>query len=261
MWNKRVLIAMKKIYILFLVVCLSFPITAQEIQRLENASEIKMVNPKFHIGLDFQSKYIWRGMEMMTENSSPVLFPTMSYSHNGLYAYVMGGYAINGVYNEVDMGVSYSHKWLSIALNDYYYPTTTIAYDNYFDFCRKTTGHWLEGAITISPENIPGYIVISNFFYGADKNLKGEQAYSTYLELGAHYDFLADDRLVLAVGAALNESCYNNYEKGFGICNVELKYTHTLQFTNEWSLPLNVSYIINPIREKAFVNFSTSFAF
>lgn len=219
------------------------------------------VKSNVHVCLDLQTKYVWRGMEMLTENSSPVVFPSMSYSKDGLNVYVMGGYSINGFYGEVDLGISYNYKWLTVALNDYYYPTTTIAADNYFDFRKNTTGHWLEGSLTIAPEKIPVYLLLSNFFYGADKNLEGKQAYSTYVELGTHYDFFADNSLSLAVGAALNNSCYTGYEQGFGVCNVELKYTHTVNFSNEWTLPLNVSYIINPIREKAFVNFSTSFVF
>ncbi len=247
---------MKILLVLFLIFSSFVTATAQE-----GGCDRAKAESDFYLGLDFQSKYVWRGQEMITQESSPVVFPSLGYGKNDFYAYVMGGYSLNGIYSEIDLGVSYTYKGIILGINDYYYPTTTIADDNYFDFGKNTTGHWLEAALTIAPESIPAYVVLSNFFYGADKNLDGRQAYSTYVELGAHYDFLAGERLALAVGAALNESCYNNYEQGFGICNVELKYTHTLQFSNEWSLPLNVSYIINPIREKAFVNFSTSFAF
>ena len=214
-----------------------------------------------HLGLDLQTKYIWRGMEMMTEESTPVIFPQINYQNKGFYVYAMGGYSLNGKYSEVDLGISYTYKCLTIGVNDYYYPTTTTANDQYFNFNKNLTGHWIEGVITITPEKIPAYLTISNFFYGADKKPDGKQAYSTYVEFGIHYDFINNNRLGLAIGAACNESCYNGYEKGFGICNVELKYTHTLEFENGWSLPLNVGYIVNPVKEKSFVNFSTSFAF
>ena len=250
---------MKKLLLILIALNTFAEVISQECFLQKNNWGIKLEESKFNIGLDMQSKYVWRGMEMMTEESSPVLFPSISYGYEGVYAYVMGGYAINGLYNEVDLGISYSYKWLTVALNDYYYPTTTIAADNYFDFRKNTTGHWLEGTIAIAPTNFPINILLSNFFYGADKNQEGKQAYSTYVELGAHYDFLADNSLSLAVGAALNKSCYTDYAQGFSVCNIELKYTHTIHFAKEWTLPLNVSYIINPIREKAFVNFSTSF--
>lgn len=227
----------------------------------ESTSENKKKTSNFHLTIDLQSKYIWRGMEMMTEESTPVIFPQINYQNKGFYAYVMGGYSFNGKYSEVNLGISYTYKWLTIGLNDYYYPSTTTANDEYFKFGKDDTGHWLEGVITIAPEKIPAYLTISNFFYGADKKADGNQAYSTYIELGTHYDFLNNNRFGLAVGAACNESCYNGYAKGFGICNVEVKYTHTLVLKNDWSLPLNVAYIVNPINEKSFVNFSTSFAF
>lgn len=215
----------------------------------------------FHIGVDLQTKYIWRGMEMMVEDAAPVTFPQLNYQKNGFYAYVMGGYAINGKYSEVDLGVSYTHKWLTIGLNDYYYPTTNTPKDDYFNFKSRETGHWVEGTLTVAPESIPVHLTLSSFFAGADKKSNGKQAYSTYAELGGHYDFLHDHQLALAVGATFSKSCYNGYAHNFGICNVELKYTYNLAFKNNFTLPLSVLYIINPVYEKSHVNFIASFAF
>ena len=248
--------------LLMLAACVLFPILANA----EDASEkngygARMRQSNFHLGVDLQTKYVWRGMEMMQSNSAPVVFPQLNYQNKGFYVFAMGGYALNGNYAEVDFGVSYTWKWLTASLCDYYYPTLDGPKDNYFNFNRNTTGHWMEAAVTVAPEKIPLYLTVSNFFYGADKTLDGKQAYSTYVELGAYYDFLDSNRLSLAVGTACNKSCYTGYETGFGVCNVELKYTHSVSFANGWSIPLNVAYIINPVREKAFVNFSTSFAF
>jgi len=242
---------MKKI-VLVVIMCLGFSnIQAQESNKSES---------NFHLGVDLQTKYIWRGMEMMTIDAAPVVFPSINYSNNGFFAYVMGGYSVNGMYSEVDMGLCYTYKWITIGVNDYYYPTTTTPQDQYFNFKNSETGHWLEGALTIAPETIPVSLTVSNFFYGADKNLEGKQAYSTYTELGGHYDFLNDHSLSLTLGAALNKSCYNGYDHNFGICNVELKYTYNVSI-NEFSLPLSVAYIINPVYEKSHVNFTASFAF
>ena len=214
----------------------------------------------FHLEIDLQTKYIWRGMEMMIEEASPVVFPQLNYQYRGLCAYVMGGYAINGKYSEVDLGLSYTYKWLTVGLNDYYYPTTTTPKDDYFNFKARETGHWFEGVITIAPESIPAYLTLSNFFAGADKDYEDKQAYSTYAEIGGHYDFLHEHQLALAVGASFNKSCYNGYVHNFGICNVELKYTYNLGIKN-FTLPLSVAYIINPVYEKSHVNFKASIAF
>lgn len=225
----------------------------------------KLIKSPFGLGLDIQTKYVWRGMEMMTDDSAPVLFPSIGYSWKGLYAYAMGGYAVNGKYAEVDLGVSYTlDNGLSLALNDYYYPTVDSKDDEYLGG-GKHTGHWLEAVISYTPSKIPFWASLSNFFYGADKyeNNDGEdkQAYSTYLEVGTFYSFLDSNRISLTVGAALNKSCYNGYEHDFSVCNLELKYTYNLTFKNGWTLPLNAAYIYNPVFDKSFVNFTANFAF
>lgn len=111
---------------------------------------------------------------MMQENATPVLFPQINYQNQGLYAYVTGGTSLNGKYSELDFGVSYTYRWISVSVNDYYYPATVGLNDRYLNFAAKETGHWLEGVVTISPEKIPAYLTLSNFFYGADKNPDGK---------------------------------------------------------------------------------------
>lgn len=218
----------------------------------------------FGLGLDLQTKYMWRGMEMMTEDSAPVLFPSLSYSTGGLYLYAMGGYAINGKYAEVDLGISYTLSSFTLGFNDYYYPTVDSNEDKYLGG-GKHTGHWFEACLSFAPEKVPFTATLSNFFAGADKYLddkgKEKQAYSTYLEVGTYYDFLHSNRLALTVGAALNKSCYNGYAHDFSVCNTELKYTYNVEFKSGWTLPLSVAYIYNPVYDKSFVNFTANFAF
>lgn len=216
----------------------------------------------FSLGVQLQTKYMWRGMEMQTEDAAPTLFPSITYSHDsGISAYAMGGYSINGKYGEVDLGVSYTKGCFTIGLADYYYPAVSDAQDQYFNFKSSETGHWFEGYVIVAPESLPLILTLSNFFAGADKKADGDQAYSTYAEIGTWHNFSDTDQIALNVGAAFNESCYNGYAHGLGICNIEGKYTHNVQFKNEWTLPLSVSYIINPVFEKSYVNFSVSFNF
>lgn len=217
-------------------------------------------NNTININTSIQTKYVWRGMEMMTEDATPVIFPLINYQNKGWFVYAMGGYSINGKYAEVDFGVSYTQNWLTVGFNDYYYPTTNSAEDKYFSY-GKNTGHWLEGTVTIAPEKVPVSLTFSNFFAGADKNIEGKQAYSTYAELGTWLTFAHDNRLAMNVGVAFNESCYNGYEHGLGVSNVELKYTHNVEFKNGWILPVSVAYIVNPVREKSFVDLTLNFAF
>ena len=257
---------MKRLFIALAIIAIattSFAQSEQETVSSETAKNswgAKLKESNFHLGLALQTKYVYRGMEMMTNEAAPVLFPWVDYSNSGFYAYVTGGYAINGKYAMVGLGLSYTYKWITVGLNDVYYPTTNVANDQYFNFKKDQTGHWLEAVVIIAPEKIPAYLTVSNFFYGPDKRLDGKQAYSTYAELGTYYDFLNYHELSLAVGAALNKSCYNGYDKDFSICNIELKYTYYATIKN-FSLPLSVAYILNPLCEKSHVIFSASLAF
>lgn len=218
----------------------------------------------FHLGLDLQTKYIWRGMEMVSKESSPVLFPCINYQWQSFYVYTMGGYALNGKYAEVDMGMSYTWKGLSISLNNYYYPTIDRNKDEYFGGSHN--GHWLEAAFTYAPENIPVWFTASNFFAGDDDkyvNANGEmkRAFSTYCELGTYYDFLNSNRISFAVGFTPNKSCYNGYEHQFSVCNIDLKYTYNANFKSGWNLPLSAQFVYNPVYDKPFLNLIANFAF
>ena len=223
----------------------------------------KLIKSPFGLGIDLQTKYVWRGMEMMTEKSAPVLFPSVNYSWKGLYVYFMGGYAVNGRDAGVS-GNSYTLHDFTLGIYDYYYPTVSGKKDKYMGGGRHT-GHWLEACLTYEPSRFPFRASISNFFYGADKYTdadgKEKQAYSTYLELGTYYDFLHSNRISLTAGAALNKSCYNDYKHDFSVVNLELKYTYTVRFKSGWRLPLHVAYIYNPAFDKSYVNFIANFAF
>ena len=62
----------------------------------KNGWGAKLRKSNFHLGIDLQTKYIWRGMEMMTSDAAPVIFPQINFQSKGFFAYVMGGYAVNG---------------------------------------------------------------------------------------------------------------------------------------------------------------------
>ena len=155
----------------------------------------------FHLGLTAQSKYMWRGIEYGT---SPVLFPTISYNNNGIYIYGMGGYATDGSHQEVDLGISYTFNDVTLSINDYYYPTAVGQSDNYFNFKGSETGHWFEGCLQYAPQKLPIWALLSTYFAGADKNpTSGNNAWSSYAEIGGYYDFDENNKLSLSMGAAL----------------------------------------------------------
>lgn len=285
---------MKEIIITSLLLWIYIPIFAQDVVDVHNTNDYvkaieeqkeslmceddvpsknncgaKLRESNFHLGLDIQTKYVWRGIEMLSEDSAPVLFPGINYQWQGLYVYAMGGYAINGKYAEVDMGISYTWKGLTVGFNDYYYPTLSAKQDEYFTG-GKRTGHWLEACATYTPEKVPIWLTISNFFYGYDKDraydgdgneISAKQAYSTYFEIGTYYDFLDNNRISLAVGVTPSKSCYSDYQKKMALCNIDLKYSYNVKFKSGWTVPLSTEFIYNPVFDKPYINFIVNLAF
>ncbi|MBR4564180.1 MAG: hypothetical protein IKO26_07000 [Paludibacteraceae bacterium] len=223
-----------------------------------NSFGAKLKESHFHFGLELQTKYMWRGIEYGT---APTLFPQISFNNWGLNIYAMGGYAVNGSHSEVDLGISYSFYGVMIGLNDYYYPTMTGEDDRYFNFKHGETGHYLEACIGYYPEKLPFWILASTYVAGADL-FPGttKNAYSSYLEVGLHYDFFDNHQIALACGLALNKSFYNDYEKKFSVSNVMLQYTYYLRI-KWWTLPLKAALVYNPYRNKFHFTASAYFGF
>lgn len=102
-------------------------------------------------------------------------------------------------------------------------------------------------------------------FAGADKNDKGKQNYSSYLEL--NYPFTVKDvDLNATVGMLPYEAGYNNdvtpiygvSNSGFAVTNVALKATKAINFNTKFSLPIFVQAIWNPRMEDAHLVFGVT---
>lgn len=207
----------------------------------------------FGASVELTSKYLWRGQEY---GEAPTIFPTLSYTTGGLCIYATGAYTFDNSWREADLGVSYTIKDFTLGVVDYYYPTPTGERDKLFEFDKDKTGHLFEGCLTYTPSKLPISAMLSTIFYGADKNLDGDQAWSTYAELGYHYDFSETNIFSVALGASLNKSFYNNFETGFSIVNIALKYQTAIPTGKKYSIPVSAQYVINPQKEKSYIAFS-----
>lgn len=217
----------------------------------------------FHVGLELHTKYVWRGQEMMVSESAPVVFTELYYKYKGWRAYTKGGYATNGQFSQVNLGVDYNYKWVTVGLTDYYFPDLTSVEDDYTNFNHGETRHLLEASLGIAPKKFPLTFMIATMIAGDDKydSHEDHQAYSTYAEIGTWYEFLDANRLSLNLGFCNDRSLYNDRSNFCNNVNIDLKYTYNLRLTSGRIVPLSASYLLNPIRDKAFVNFSMRFDF
>lgn len=219
------------------------------------ANDSAKVASPFSASLELTTKYMWRGIEYGT---APTMFPMIGYAIHGFNAFAMGGYAINGSHQEVDLGVSYTVKEFTVGVSDYYYPSSVGEKDKYFKLSNRETGHWVEAYATWTGTNIPLWVTVSTYIYGADKNDNEKQMYSSYAEVGYTHSFTDDNSIALCVGANLNKGFYTDNKSGFNVVNVNAKYSTAFKF-GKFKLPVSASYVLNPYKNKSYFTMSLYF--
>jgi hypothetical protein len=196
----------------------------------------------FDVNVDFVSRYIWRGQKL---SETPAVQPGMSVSYKNFTLGTWSSFSFgNEPVQEIDLFLSYNTGYLTLTINDYFFPKNALSeYADYFDWNKNTTQHWLEGIVEISGiENLPLNFLAGVFFLGADIDADANFQYSTYIELS--YDFrIKDTELNLFSGITPFEGYYSD---GFDFVNVGINATKKIKITQNFSLPVSAAFIINP---------------
>jgi len=120
---------------------------------------------------------------------------------------------------------------------------------------KENVKQYVEAVATIMPQKLPVYLLLSSYIFGADKRPSGNQAFSSYMEIGYIHQFKGDNSMTVLVGAEINKGFYTSYEKKISVCNVAAKYVTSVSF-GKYKLPVSASLVFNPYKEKAYFTFS-----
>lgn len=198
--------------------------------------------------VDFGYRYMWRGF---SNGDAPAAMPTLGYSKGGFDVYAWGAFAFDDSYREINIGVSYSFSNFTLELVDYFYPWPD---SDFFNFSKHTTTHTVEAIATYEPASIPMHFTVGSIIFGDDKKENGNNAFSTYAEVGYTHEFNDKNALHAVAGAALNKSFYNDYGKNFNFVNLTAAYTRVFSFWKFEEFPVTASYTYNPYLEKSYFN-------
>jgi hypothetical protein len=274
---------MKKVllsFFCFLVIGLSDNLYAQEetvLAQIESEAENEGATLLF--GADLLSRYIWRGYDY---GNSPAIQPNIAFSWKGLNIGAWGSYAFTkhsielndttiidaGNYAETDLYISYTYKWFTLLLFDYFNMNGLNANDGnkYFDYNNATTGHTFEGCLVFDgPKQFPLQVTLSTLFYGADKDQDStgvygygtNNNYSTYFELACkiHLKKIDVELKPFIGGIPFGSSWYGPYA---GVINLGLTAKKSIPITPLYSLPVQASLITNPQAQSIFLVFGVS---
>lgn len=209
---------------------------------------------QWSIGADVVSRYIWRGFDF---GESASFQPALAFSSGGFEIGSWASYSVSAdgasgnehdlyaVYS-IDMG---SESSLGLGVTDYYFPAPDGADWGNFDGDGEGA-HWIElMASYTGPSNFPvslmGAMMVHNDPDG-----------SLYLE--ASYPVSAPGvDLGITLGMAANESAFYGVES-FSLINFGISASKDLSITENFALPLSVSYILNPTHERSHLVFGIS---
>ena len=259
--------ALKLVLIFFLVSISIFPCFSQNEDVHQN--EKGPINPvRFSLGADLVSRYIWRGKDY---GNSPAIQPNVSFSFSGLKIGVWGSYGVlyrenSGNYAEFDPYISYTWKWFTAGITDYFFPNGFTPNDNnrYFNYDSKSTGHTFEACLTFTgPEKFPLQVYAGMMFYGADKGkdstgvycLGTKNNYSTYFEVSFPFTVRGIGIKPFAGGIPFGSGWYGPYG---GVVNAGLTVSKSIRISKEYELPVFTSIISNPQTQSVFLVFGVS---
>ena len=255
---------MKKIILLLLLVSSlnSFAQDSPEATAETSSSSLDL-------GLDVQSRYIWRGIQLGGNSASAQ--PWAEFSSGGFAVGAWGAYNLGGanteidqvtgeaysVGNEADFYMSYSFSdAISLTITDYFFPGEGSG--GYFPY---NAGHVFEAMLSLTGgENFPVGLTIATNFGGAIKYMDGsdeKSAYSTYVELS--YSTTAGDvELGFFAGGVFADDNGYYLTDGSGIINVGISVAKEVKLSESFSLPVNAAIILNPDSEDIFLTFGFS---
>jgi hypothetical protein len=189
----------------------------------------------FKVGLDLYSNYIWRGSKFGT---GPALQPKVELSKGGFTLGSWGSFCVTDAEAaEADLYMAYAFDFgLSLGISDYYFPGT-----EYFDYSDSTGSHGFELNFGYA---ISGLSLKGNYMLN-EAGSAGTAGGDMYFELG--YAF---KNCSLFVGGG---DGWHTSDGEFSVCNIGLSTSKTIKVTDNFSIPVNGSVILNPEKEQFFV--------
>lgn len=240
---------LKNIMVMMAILAISVPtMNAQE-----NEGKVS-----FAVQGDLVSSYIWRGMYQTGASFQP----TLGLSVGGFSLTAWGstdfdGYQASEGYanKEIDLTAAYTfgNSGLTVSVADLWWAGQGA--NKYFNFKSHETAHHFEAglAYVLPVQKFPLSITWYTMFAGQDKNEKGKQNYSSYVELNYPFRVKWVDLNVTCGFVPYKAPQY--YTNGFAVTNVALKGTTEIRITDSFSLPIFAQAIWNPRLEDAHLVF------
>jgi hypothetical protein len=207
-----------------------------------NAQEKEKAKTSFDIGVDFASRYIWRGGSF---SDSPAIQPYVELAAGNFTLGIWASYETGGqvVGQEFDFYASYSFGAVSIGFIDYAFPVDGAS-DGYF----MMENHIGEATLNFDGvDSFPLTAMIGINVYNDTNN-------SIYTEFG--YPFKIGETALSAFVGAGNE-IYTT-DGSYKVTNFGVSASKDVKITDTFDLGVSASAIFNPDTDDAYLVFILS---
>jgi hypothetical protein len=214
------------------------------------AQEEEKTSP-FSVGADVVSSYVWRGSK---QGSGPNIQPSLKFVAGGLTLGSWGSFSFHdgGDLSEADLYAAYAFDFgLSLGITDYYYQGTP-----YFTYTGDTASHAFEInlAYAIKSLSLQANYIINDASNGGPANKAGGG--DMYFEAAYAFDNFG---VFVGAGNGWHTADDDNGDDVFAICNIGIKASKDLKFTDSFSLPVFGALSLNPDKEE--LNLVVGFSF
>ncbi len=205
--------------------------------------------------VDFVSRYVWRGLDI---GNTASLQPTVAVNYSGAQFGAWGAYTMfsdHSDVDEIDLWLSYTHAienkvTLTALVTDYYFPNKGVRFFNFNDYDDPSGAgaHTLEVGGTIGgPEKFP--LSFSGFV-----NVYNDAGNNTYFQLDASFalDATTLDLFVGAAGGSKENPAYYGTDD-LEVINLGVTAGREIRVSESFTIPLSVSFILNPEAEIAYL--------
>lgn len=189
-------------------------------------------------GADLVSSYVWRGTQF---GSGAHIQPYMELGSGNFTAGVWGSFptSAKGGGNELDLYLGYDFGPVALTVTNYTFPGEG---GNYADGEGLFDGDYTELAASTS---IMGVDLSAGYFTEVE---------ALYVELG-----FSTGAVDIAIGYGDDQENAWYADGGSGIVNMSFSGSKDIQISENYSLPVFGSFIVNPKAETAFLVFGISF--
>lgn len=241
---------MKKIFLLLITFSVVF-FTTPESYAQENTECDSPVT--FNLGADLVSRYVWRGVEfgVNTPHFQPWASLDLDLKKSGTLSLgCWASYGFNTGFAENDIYLTYAVDTkagsFGLSLTGYHYPNAGIKFTELDD--EGNGAHTIEFAFSYALPMVPLSILISNNIYNdiPDDN-------SLYAELGYSFSVKDVDASIFIGGASGRSAWHGVATEKFELVNTGFTLSKSIGITDQFELPLSVSWVFNTHTKKTFL--------